>query len=75
MLPGYHPSYPTNTLPGLPFISPYQINLMQQAAVQMAFANQMSSMRAKETASLLSYKPVEARASPQQSPTTPTSMR
>ena len=28
-------------LPGMPFVSPFQINLMQQAAVHMALANQI----------------------------------
>lgn len=39
-------------LPGMPFVSPFQINLMQQAAVHMALANQIQHAniaRAKET--------------------------
>ena len=37
-LPAYQ-----NSLPTLPLMSPYQINFMHQAAVQMALANQLHS--------------------------------
>lgn len=47
MLPSPPAAYPPLPLPGMPFVSPYQINLMHQAAVQMALASQIQSNATK----------------------------
>lgn len=52
LLPPAHGAYPTMPLPNMPFVSPYQFNLMHQAAVQVALANQLQMARAKEGVAL-----------------------